>query len=106
MLGPTEETKTEAPVKAKRQRPVGWDDGKPQEGDPFRSPTKEAAAFKREQFERLQRFLREGVTMQQIVQAAEGEINEDQILGIRECKRVPVSTYRILAAALDRIGKD
>ena len=65
--------------------------------------SKAVAVFKREQFERLQKFLREGVTMQRIVKAAEGNINEDQILGIRECKRVPVAVYRVLEAALDRI---
>lgn len=88
--------------KAKRQRPVGWTDGfEPVEIK--KGPAAEAAKFKREQFERLQRFLREGVTMQRIVKAAEGNINEDQILGIRECKRVPVAVYRVLEAALDRI---
>ena len=94
--------KPETAAKTQRQRPVGWTDGfEPVELK--KGPAAEAAKYKREQFERLQRFLREGVTMQRIVKAAEGNINEDQILGIRECKRVPVAVYRVLEAALDRI---
>ncbi|MBQ1576683.1 MAG: hypothetical protein IIZ83_06960 [Oscillospiraceae bacterium] len=96
--------KTEPAAKPQRQRPVGWTDGNQLPTDPETySGAAAAAKFKREQFERLQRFLREGVTMQRIVKAAEGNINEDQILRIRECKRVPVAVYRVLEAALDRI---
>lgn len=88
----------------KRQRPVGWTDGfEPVEIK--KSGSSEAAAYKREQFERLQKALREGVTMQRIVKAADNNITEDQILGIRECRRVPVAVYRVLAATLDRIEK-
>lgn len=88
--------------KAKRHMPVGWTDGF-EPGESKKAPAAEAAALKREQFERLQRLLREGVTMQRIIKAAEGSITEDQILGIRECRRVPVAVYRVLQAAMDRI---
>lgn len=99
--------KTEPAAKPQRMRPVGWSDGKQLPTDPETySGAAAAAKFKREQFERLQRFLREGVTMQTIVKAADGNITEDQILGIRECRRVPVAVYRVLEAALDRIETD
>lgn len=99
--------KTEPAAKPQRMRPVGWTDGNQLPTDPATySGTAAAAKFKREQYERLQRFLREGVTMQRIVKAADGNITEDQILGIRECRRVPVAAYRVLEAALDRIETD
>ena len=87
----------------KRQRPVGWTDNKLPTEPAAYSGAAAAAQLKREQFERLQSFLRDGGTMKQIVAAAEGNITEDQILGIRECRRVPVAVYRVLQAALDRI---
>lgn len=99
--------KPEPAAKAQRPSPVGWTDGNQIPTDPaVYSGAAAAAKFKREQFERLQRFLREGVTMQRIVKAADGNITEDQILGIRECRRVPVAVYRVLEAALDRIETD
>lgn len=99
--------KPEPAAKAQRPSPVGWTDGNQLPTDPaIYSGAAAAAKFKREQFERLQRFLREGVTMQRIVKAADGNITEDQILGIRECRRVPVAVYRVLEAALDRVETD
>ena len=112
MLVPTEEARiatAEEPPRndseeaPKRQRPVGWTDNKLPTDQAAYSGAAAAAKFKREQFERLQLFLRNGVTMKAIVKAAEGNITEDQILGIRECRRVPVAVYRVLQAALDRI---
>ena len=87
-----------------RQRPVGWTDGNQLPTDPATySGAAAAAKFKREQFDRLQAFLRGGGSMRAIVEEANGGISEDQILGIRECKRVPVAVYRVLAGVLDRL---
>ena len=94
----------EPAAKPQRQRPVGWDDGKLPEDPETYSGAAAAAKFKREQFDRLQAFLRGGGSMRAIVEETNGGISEDQILGIRECKRVPVAVYRVLAGVLDRIG--
>ena len=96
---------TEADERKPKQRPVGWTDGF-EAVEVKRSGAAEAAAYKREQFERLQRLRGEGVSTPEILKAAEGNISEDQLRGIMECRRVPVAVYRVLQAALDQVEKN
>lgn len=70
----------------------------------FRKPTAtDNAIFKRETWERLSRLRERGLTVAEIREAGAGEITDDQIMSILECKQVPVAVYRVLAAALDKI---
>ena len=63
----------------------------------------EAAKLKREVCARLDELRKKGLTLARIREAANGNINDDQIMAILERKPQPVAAYRVLAAALDHI---
>ncbi len=63
----------------------------------------DAAKFKRETFERLTRMRESGITIDQIVSASRGNLTDDVVLNILQARKMSISYYRKLAAALDRI---
>ena len=64
----------------------------------------DAAKFKRETLERLRKMRQDGLTIAQIVSAS--RLEDGIILDVLAAKRVPISDYRKLAAALDQIEKE
>lgn len=58
---------------------------------------------KRETRERLDAARRDGVTIAQILEAAEGRVNHDELLSVLESKFMPIEVYRAIAEALDRL---
>ena len=64
----------------------------------------DAAKFKRETVERLRKMRQDGLTIAQIASASRME--DGIILDILAAKRVPIASYRKLAAALDKIEKE
>lgn len=74
-------------------------------GPPRKNYAADAAVFKRETRERLDRLRKGGLTVARIREAANGAITDDQIMSILECKLMPVNVYRVLAAALDEIER-
>lgn len=67
------------------------------------SPAAAAAEEKRRIRNRLTES-RSSIAVPDIVKIANGNIQEEQIRGIIECKPVPVAVYRILDAALDKLA--
>lgn len=63
----------------------------------------DAAKFKRETFERLTRMREGGITIDQIVSASNRNLTDDVVLNILQARKMSISYYRKLAAALDRI---
>lgn len=63
----------------------------------------DAAKFKRETFSRLTRMRESGITIDQIVSASRGNLTDDVVLNILQARKMSISYYRKLAAALDRI---
>ena len=63
----------------------------------------DAAKFKRPTFERLMRMREGGITIDQIVSASSGNLTDDVVLNILQARKMSISYYRKLAAALDRI---
>lgn len=63
----------------------------------------DAAKFKRETFERLMRMREGGITIDQIVSASRGNLTDDVVLNILQARKMSVSYYRKMAAALDKI---
>lgn len=63
----------------------------------------DAAKFKRETFERLTRMREGGITIDKIVSASRGNLTDDVVLNILQARKMSISYYRKLAAALDRI---
>ena len=63
----------------------------------------DAAKFKRETFERLTRMREGGITIDQIVRASNRNLTDDVVLNILQARKMSISYYRKLAAALDRI---
>ena len=55
--------------------------------------------------ERLEQAKAEGVTIAQIVRAADGRVTDAQILDILGRRRAPIEVYRVLDAALDRVER-
>lgn len=66
-------------------------------------PAAQAAAEKRRIKERLDTLRAAGVSVKRITKAANGNITEDQIREIIDCKRMPIAVYRVLDAALDTL---
>lgn len=100
--GPEENRTGEEPAAREKNvqpGPVGWRNFQP----PPKSGAARAAAFKRETRERLQRLRDGGLKLPKIREVANGNITDDQILAILECRSVPVEVYRVLASALDKI---
>ena len=67
------------------------------------SPAAAAAEEKRRIRNRLMES-RNSIAVPDIVKIANGNILEEQIRDISECKPVPVAVYRILDAALDKLA--
>ncbi len=67
------------------------------------SPSAQAAAEKRRIKERLDRLRVAGVSVRRIVKAANGNITEDQIREIIDCKKMPIAVYRVLDCTLDTL---
>jgi hypothetical protein len=63
----------------------------------------DALIFKRSTFERLTRMREGGITIDQIVSASCGNLTDDVVLNILQARKMSISYYRKLAAALDRI---
>ena len=63
----------------------------------------DAAKFKRATFERLMRMREGGITIDQIVSASRGNLTDDVVLNILQARKMSISYYRKLAAALDKI---
>lgn len=63
----------------------------------------QAAVEKRRIKERLDTLRAAGVSVKRITKAANGNITEDQIREIIDCKRMPIAVYRVLDAALDTL---
>jgi len=63
----------------------------------------QAAAEKRRIKERLDRLRNAGVSVKRIMKAANGNITEDQIREIIDCKKMPIAVYRMLDGALDTL---
>ena len=66
-------------------------------------PAAQAAAEKRRIKERLDKLRTAGVSVRRIVKAANGNITEDQIREIIDCKKMPIAVYRVLDGALDTL---
>ena len=64
-------------------------------------PAAQAAAEKRRIKERLDALRAAGVSVKQIVKTANGNITEDQVREILDCKRMPIAVYRVLDGALE-----
>lgn len=65
-----------------------------------------AAEFKRETSARLIRMREAGLTTATIVEHSDGKLQDTTIWDILNAKRVPIESYRILAAVLDKIEAD
>jgi len=63
----------------------------------------DAAKFKRETLARLMRLRGDGITIDSIVRASNGNLNDDVVLNILQARKMSIAYYRKLAAALDRI---
>ena len=64
-------------------------------------PAAQAAAEKRRIKERLDALRAAGVSVKQIVKTANGNITEDQVREILDCKKMPIAVYRVLDGALE-----
>ena len=63
----------------------------------------DAAKFKREVLARLMRMREDGLTIDRIVRESKGNLTDDIVLNILQARKMSISYYRKLAAALDRI---
>lgn len=66
----------------------------------------DALIFKRETLNRLLRLRENGITIDQIVSASRGNLTDDVVLNILQARKMSISYYRKLAAALDKIEKE
>ena len=66
-------------------------------------PAAQAAVEKRRIKERLDKLRTAGVSVRRIVKAANGNITDDQIREIIDCKKMPIAVYRVLDGALDTL---
>ena len=63
-----------------------------------------AAAYKRNVKARLEAARKQGTSIGKIVHASDGLLSENQLLTILDGGRLPIGTYRDLAAVLDKIA--
>lgn len=66
----------------------------------------DAAKFKRETLARLMRMRGDGLTIERVILASNGNLTDDIVLNILQARKMPIAHYRKLAAALDKIEKE
>ena len=68
------------------------------------APAAAAAAYKRNVKARLEEARKQGTSIGKIVHASDGLLSENQLLTILDGGRLPIGTYRDLAAVLDKFA--
>ena len=68
------------------------------------APAAAAAAYKRNVKARLEEARKQGTSIGKIVHASDGILSENQLLTILDGGRLPIGTYRDLAAVLDKFA--
>lgn len=102
---PQDQVQEEAPPVKPTSGLEGFEPVAPNKGGAPRGNTNgsDAAKFKREVLARLMRMRGDGLTIERIVRESKGNLTDDVVLNILQARKMSISYYRKLAAALDRI---